>query len=267
MKLRAILLAMAAIWPEVAAAGTGDCGGVAEPCTVAGGQYLIEMPPGPARGVLIYFHGYKGSAELALRQQHDLVQVALDHGLAFAAIDGLDGTWSHPNAVAQDRDEQAFMAAVFDDLTRRYGFGPDKTVLSGFSQGASMAWYTACAQGARVAGMVTFSGVFWNPLPKPADCVTPPPMVHFHGRADRTFPLAGRAIGTHHHQGDTFRSFAILRERGQCEVNRMAEVTLDGVQCQVAPGCLRGESALCLHDGGHRADAGQLDAALTRLGF
>lgn len=260
MKLWVMLVL--ALWPGVAAA----CGGLAAPCEVAGGRYLIEMPPGPARGVLVYFHGYKGSAALALRQQRDLVQVALDHGLAFAAIDGLGGTWSHPNAVAEDRDEQAFMAAVFDDLAGQFGFGPDKVVLSGFSQGASMAWYTACAQGGRVAGMVTFSGVFWNPLPQPADCGVPPPMVHFHGRADRTFPLAGRAIGASHHQGDTFRSIAVLRDRGQC--GPAAETTvLDGVVCEVAPACLRGESALCLHEGGHRADAGQLDAALTRLGF
>lgn len=241
--------------------------GVEEPCRVDGGSYAIELPPNaPARGVYVFFHGYKGSAALQMEDRR-LIAVAHRHGLAFVAPDGEAGTWSHPNAPSASRDEIAFTRAILDDLETRFGFSADRVVIGGFSQGASMAWYAVCFLGDRVAASVTFSGVFWDPLPRPSDCpASPPPMIHFHGRADRTFPLAGRAIGSRWHQGDTFESTAVERERGGCGRETRTE-TIGGVSCGIAAGCARGSIALCLHDGGHGVDADQLDAALTALGF
>lgn len=249
------------------ASQAADCGGTVA-CVVPDGSYRIEMPAtGPAKGVLVYFHGYKSSA--ALQMQHRaLVAVAHAHGLAFAAVDGLNGTWSHPSAPGDFRDEKRFVGRVFDDVEARFGFTAKNIVVSGFSQGASMAWYTLCQQGDRTAGAVTFSGVFWNPLPKPQDCVAHmPPIVHFHGTADRTFPLGGRAIGDDFHQGDTFKSMAIVRERASCERGIETETQIGGIACQVAPGCNRGEIALCIHDGGHQVNPAQLDAGLGEIGF
>ncbi|WP_087149221.1 alpha/beta hydrolase family esterase [Pararhizobium antarcticum] len=218
-----------------------------------------------AKGVLVFFHGYKSSAALQMRHRA-LVEVAHAHGLAFAAVDGLNGTWSHPNAPGNFRDEKRFVGHVLDDLEARFGFTARNTLLGGFSQGASMAWYTLCQQGSRTAGAVTFSGVFWDPLPRPQDCVTDmPPIVHFHGTADRTFPLSGRAIGQEFHQGDAFKSMAIVRQRASCEMEVKKQI--GDIACAVAPGCNRGEMALCIHGGGHQIQPDQLDAGLTELGF
>ncbi|MDR6287809.1 polyhydroxybutyrate depolymerase [Inquilinus ginsengisoli] len=257
----ALLLALG----PVAAAGDASCGGDV-PCRVEGGDYRIALPPGGApAGVYLFFHGYEGSAADQM-QATDLIATARAHGYAFAAADGLGRTWSFENSPTQDRDETRFVGQVLDDLQRRFGFGPDRVVVGGFSQGASMAWYVACHLGDRVAGAVTFSGVFWDPLPQPSDCETaPPPMIHFHGRADRTFPLAGRAIGDRWHQGDTFESRAVLAARGQCGPEDTQPMTIAGVACEVTPGCLRGAIALCLHDGGHEVRANWLDGALGAL--
>jgi polyhydroxybutyrate depolymerase len=196
----------------------------------------------------------------------DLIATAQAHGLAFAAPDGIDHTWSFAGSPSQDRDETRFVGEVLDDLQRRFGFGPDRVVVGGFSQGASMAWYVACHLGNRVAGAVTFSGVFWDPLPQPSDCeAAPPPIIHFHGRADHTFPLAGRAIGTRWHQGDTFASRAVLEARGQCRVADTHPAVIAGVACEVTPECLRGSITLCLHDGGHEVRAQWLDGGLDAL--
>jgi polyhydroxybutyrate depolymerase len=235
---------------------------------VARGRHRIVQPDGPARGAYVFFHGYRSSAALTLRDQRALVDVARAHGLAFVVPDGIDGTWSLPHSPARGRDEQAFLGEVLDDLKARYGFGAADTLLGGFSQGASVAFYAACAQGGRFAGMITFSGVFWNPPPEAGDCVSDiPPTVHFHGTADRTFPLAGRAIGASFHQGDTFESLAILRAAAGCARDETVPITLAGILCEAAVDCHRGPITLCLHPGGHRTDAGQLDAALTALGF
>lgn len=244
-----------------------DCGGDTE-CRIKNGSYRIELlPEGRSKGVVVFFHGYKSSAEAQMKHRA-LVEVAHAHGLAFAAADGLNGTWSHGGAPSQDRDETAFVGTVFDDLETRFGFTSSNIVVSGFSQGASMAWYTLCNQGKRFAGAVTFSGVFWNPLPAPEDCAAGiPPAVHFHGRADRTFPLSGRPIGTRFHQGDTFLSRDVIRESAGCTMPSAVKKTIGGIECDIDRGCGRGDLALCIHDGGHRADPALLDAGLTQIGF
>ena len=244
-----------------------ECG-ASVPCVVEDGSYRIEMPAsGLPRGVLVYFHGYRSSAEMQM-QHRSLVDVAHARGLAFAAVDGLNGTWSHPNAPGRFRDEKRFVGQVFDDLGERFGFDQTNTLVGGFSQGASMAWYTLCQQGNRTAGAVTFSGVFWNPLPAPADCVSDmPPLVQIHGSADKTFPLSGRAIGSGFHQGNTFKSMAISREQKICKPETTVQKVIGGIPCEVTPDCNRGEVALCIHDGGHQVSPEHLDVALREIGF
>ncbi|NLS18655.1 poly(3-hydroxybutyrate) depolymerase [Rhizobium sp. P40RR-XXII] len=243
------------------------CGGPT-PCRVLDGNYRIELPKdGDIRGAYVFFHGYKSSAELQM-QQRPLVDTTLSHHLAYIAVDGIDGSWAFPHSARPGRDEKTFIASVFDDLRQRYGFMPDKTIVGGFSIGASMAWYTACQQGDKAAAMVTFSGVFWDPLPRADDCIADiPPIIHFHGTADQTFPLAGRSIGANFHQGNAYDSMAILRARAKCDVKDAKAITLDGIKCDDVPGCIRGDSIMCIHAGGHEAPADMLDAGLTAIGF
>jgi polyhydroxybutyrate depolymerase len=258
-----VVFACAVLPSQVALA----CGG-ATACRIKDGSYLIAMPAdGDIRGVYVYFHGYKGSATTQM-QQRSLVETTLAHHLAYVAVDGLGGSWSFAQSARHGRDEKQFIAGVFEDLNQRYGFTPDQTIIGGFSLGASMAWYTACQQGGKAVAVLTFSGVFWDPLPKPEDCVADiPPVVHFHGTADRTFPLAGRALGENLHQGNAYESMAILRARAGCDREHAAPITLNGILCERVEGCLRGDSLMCIHDGGHEARADMLDAGLTAIGF
>ncbi|WP_416067480.1 alpha/beta hydrolase family esterase [Rhizobium sp. ZK1] len=266
--IRSILfwwLALAAMSsPSLAAV---PCGGSVA-CPLKDGDYRIELPKnGDIRGAYVFFHGYKSSAELQM-QQRPLVDTTTSHHLAFVAVDGINGNWSFPNSARPGRDEKQFIADVLEDLRQRYGFTPDKTVIGGFSIGASMAWYTACQQGEKAVALLTFSGVFWDPLPKAEDCVAEvPPTIHFHGTADQTFPLAGRALGANFQQGNAYDSMAILRARAKCDVKDAKTITLDGIKCDDVPGCIRGDSIMCIHNGGHEAHADMLDAGLTAIGF
>ena len=249
------------------ASAASSCGGPA-PCFVAMGDYRIELPKdGDVRGAYVFFHGFKSSAESEM-QQRPLVETTLAHHLAFVAVDGVDGSWSFPHSPRAGRDEKAFIASVFSDLHTRYGFTSDQTVLGGFSIGASMAWYTACQQGEKAAAMVTFSGVFWDPLPRADDCIADlPPIVHFHGTADQTFPLAGRAIGGQFYQGNAFESMSVMRARAKCAPKGVKTIRLAGIQCEDVPDCIRGASIMCIHNAGHEARADMLDAGLTAVGF
>jgi polyhydroxybutyrate depolymerase len=251
--------------PASAGAVDAGCGGDV-PCRVEGGDYRVSVPPG-ARGAVLFFHGYRGSAEAQMGAR-GLIEAAARHGLAFAAPDGMDGSWSHPGSPSGERDERAFVAAVLDDIEARFGFKRDAVVLSGFSQGASMAWYAGCDLGRSVAGAVTFAGVFWSPPPTPADCRPPPPWVHVHGTNDRIFPLAGRAIGERWRQGDTRAAVATVDAAAGCAAAEEPVVPLaEGFSCTARPACAGGPVTLCLHGGGHEIRAEWLDAGLARLGF
>ena len=264
---RAGAAALACLGASMAAAQT-PCG-EAVPCAVAGGEYRITGVQG-ARGVFVWFHGYRSSAAEQIARR-PLTQAVTDRGLAFAAVQGLAGPWAHPNAVSRARDETAFVEHVLDDLAARYGFGPDQVILGGFSQGASMAYYAACDLGPRAAGVVIVSGSFWNPIP---DHCAPgfPPLVHVHGTADKTFPLEGRAIGGAHRQGDARAGLAMLARSTGCGPARSplpgpeAGVPAPGLQCSVMPDCARGDLTFCLHEGGHAVDPAMVAAALAALG-
>lgn len=266
MLKRMVTLAAMLVACNSANAVDASCGD-AVACKVRDGDYRIAMPEGDVRGAYVYFHGYSGSAADQMRQKR-LVDTVLAHHLAFVALDGIEGSWSIPGGPEQARDDQAYVRNVLSDIGKKHGFKPANTLVGGFSLGASMAWYAACKQGNRFAGMITFSGVFWDPLPKPTDCTAKlPPMIHIHGRADGTFPLKGRPIGDRYHQGDTFQSLAIYRKRAACEAPKPSKPLVADLECETAPGCGRGTSTLCLHRGGHMVRTGDLDAALTEIGY
>lgn len=256
-----LLLLNALVWAPAQAA---ECGGPV-PCVLEQGAYRVVLPEGRPKGAVVFFHGYRGSAEGQMKAE-DLIAVAGAHGLAFVAPDGRGGSWSHVGSPTQDRDEQAYFRELIGDLDLRYGIAESDVVVAGFSQGASMAFDVTCKEGRKLAGMISFAGVFWRPLPGAGDCMPPPPVIHFHGRGDTIFPLAGRPIGTRAHQGDTLLSIGVLREAGGCHsADRTAE-EIGGVSCDTTPSCGGASVSLCLHDGGHDVRAAWLDAALTRLG-
>lgn len=268
MKMTFLLAPLLFFAMPVHAASTSPkgCGGPVA-CILPDGEYRIELPEGgKPKGAYLFFHGYKSSALLQMKHRA-LVEAALKHGLAFVAVDGRDGVWSLPNLPEKGRDDPGFIRSVIADLGTRFAIMPKRMVIGGFSLGASAAWYTLCREGDRFAGAITFSGVFWDPLPKPEACTEAmPPFLHFHGRADRTFPLEGRPVGDGFHQGNTFDSLAVLRTRAACGPKRQTRA-IAGIACDVAPDCNGGEIGLCVHDGGHEIDPVKLDKGLDELGF
>lgn len=244
----------------------GDACPAADGCQVASGHYRIVLPPGseaPPTGAIMYFHGYQGSAEETIADP-GLVAVAQRLGVALIAPDGAGRSWSYPGSPAHNRDEFAFVGQVLDDAVPRFGIDPHRIMASGFSQGGSMVWYLACRMPTRFSAFAPIAGAFWEPLP--ASCESPrPPLIHVHGTSDATVPMAGRALRQGYRQGDLFKSLAILAPAG-CTAAwpdaARAGATGSALACLLASGC--GSSArleLCLHGGGHIADAAWVERA------
>ncbi|MSU89447.1 polyhydroxybutyrate depolymerase [Rhodobacteraceae bacterium 2CG4] len=221
--------------------------GRATDCQTPSGSYRIALPDGAPEGVVLFFHGYRGTAAAAVRPG-GLAEGPLAEGLAFVAPQGLGGSWAFGGAPRDGRDEMAFLDEVLADLDARFDLPMDRIMVTGFSIGGTMAWEAACYRGAAFAGFAPIAGAYWRP--QPDSCPSPPPvLLHIHGTADRTVPMQGRPIGPNAHQGDVRESIAQWTEQAGCgaPVRRTDAV----FSCERWSDCEEGVIQLCLHDGGH----------------
>lgn len=242
------------------------CGGETA-CTLEGGEYYIHTPSGMTasqpKGAIFFLHGHRGKAVNEIRVKSFLT-MADELGVAFIAVQGLEGTWSFPTAPRNLRDEFSFFDRVLDDVSKRFGVRRDRTLLSGFSSGAFMTWYLACDDADRFSGYAPIAGAFWQPLPE--SCKTKVPyLFHVHGTSDKVVPLAGRALGEGRwHQGDVFKSFDVWLHQASVPEDSARHYTVGNLQCERwSPN--GGVLELCLHDGGHSVRAAWIKRAWMEL--
>lgn len=232
------------------------------------GDYYIYLPDRTddrkPLGAILYLHGHRGKAVNALKNQ-GFRDMADELGVAFVAVQGINGTWSFPTAPRNLRDEPSFFDQVLADLSDRFGVDRERTLLSGFSSGGFMTWYLACDQSERFAGYAPIAGAFWEPLP--ASCPTDAPyLFHVHGTTDKVVPLAGRWLGGGQwKQGDVFESFEIWRRQvglREADAVQLKDGNLTCERWQPETGVLE----LCLHEGGHSIRAEWIKRAWNQLG-
>ncbi|MEP2705657.1 MAG: alpha/beta hydrolase-fold protein [Roseibium sp.] len=238
------------------------------PCEISDGEYFIHLPvdheADEPLGAIFYLHGHRGKALNALRNKN-FQRMADELGVAFVAVQGVNGTWSFPTAPRSLRDEYVFFDEVLSDLSNRFGVDRDRTMLSGFSSGGFMTWYMACKQSDRFSGYAPIAGAFWEPLP--TNCETEPPyLFHVHGKSDTVVPLAGRWLGGGQwKQGDVFESFDVWRRQVGLDETKPVKMTDGGLSCERwSPET--GVLELCLHDGGHSVRAEWIKRAWLQLG-
>lgn len=244
------VLTLAIVFAVLQPNAAGACGQTSD-CLVSDGRYRIALPapdsndrPHPA---LVYLHGYQGTPAGAMAFQA-LRDTASDLGVALIAPAGKNRSWGLPDAFDERRDDIAFIDTVIEDATDRFDIDRERIVISGFSLGASMTWYIACARGDAYAGYIAIAGAFWEPYVE--DCHDPlPTLHHVHGLNDTTIPLEGRQLSMAT-QGDTRRSFALLRSFSDCRADLEGQTAVNLLSC-TRQACGGTVQELCLHDGGH----------------
>ncbi len=269
---KALLLACASALASVfysaggRAAETSSCG-EEMPCEIDNGEYYIHLPKTPQAGeplgAIFYLHGFRGKAVNAVRNE-SFRRMADELGVAFVAVQGVNGTWSFPTSPRSLRDEFVFFDTVLEDLSDRFGVDRDRTLLSGFSSGGFMTWYLACEDAGRFSGYAPIAGAFWEPLPD--TCASENPyLFHVHGTTDTVVPLAGRWLGGGQwKQGDVFESFDVWRRQNgldKTEPEKLSDGNLTCERWQPKAGFLE----LCLHDGGHNVRASWIRRAWSEL--
>jgi polyhydroxybutyrate depolymerase len=188
MRLIATLLALAfmvsAAWAETVRLGDR--------------LYVIELPAKPQGAPLILaLHGGGGSPDQFARAS-GLAATALPAGyaVAFPAGSGRRGdrllTWNGGyccgHAARAGVDDEAFLTAVIDDATDRFGLDADRVYLTGMSNGAIMIETFAARNPGLVRAIAAVSGTMDTSRTRAAG---PVPALIIHGTADPMVPFGG----------------------------------------------------------------------------
>lgn len=261
MILRSILTVISlALFPFCAFA----CGDMSD-CAVPNGTYRISLPEGATgpTGAIVFAHGYQGSAAGTMKNK-SLLKVASDRGLAFIALDAGADDWNIPNAPGQStlpRDEMAYLDAVMADAEAQFNVDPARVVITGFSAGGMFVWNVICERGDKYAGYIPYSGTFWKAPPDTCPAAAQN-IIHIHGTADTTVPMAGRAIGATR-QGNLAEVMAMYsRDKGFV---KDAGYSVADLTCSHSVGPRGNRLDLCLFDGQHSFTSERLGAAYDVL--
>lgn len=210
------------------------------PCEIDGGEYFVALPPDAQTPppVIVYIHGYGGSAEGALANER-MMTPFLARGYAVIAPQGLPfpgGTvsgWSFHPDYEKRRDEVSFIQSVLQDAVVRHGLDPERTLLTGFSIGGSMTSYLACEAPDAFSAYAPLGGSFWREHPE--GCTGPVRLLHTHGWRDGTVPLEGRNVRggpigdpSGFSQGDVFHAMSIWRQTNGCIYGKADSFVTDG---------------------------------------
>ncbi len=177
-------------------AGTFD-----ETLTVAGRQrsYRVHVPAAVAGRaglpVVVALHGAGGNGA-QFEQQSQLSAVADREGFVVVYPDGSGRTqlltWNAGTCCTYARDNNiddvAFMASLFDALVARYHTDPKRVFVTGFSNGAMLAYRLGCELADRIAAIAPVSGAINTDTCAPSRAL---PVLLVHGTADTIVPFDG----------------------------------------------------------------------------
>ncbi|WP_424984385.1 alpha/beta hydrolase family esterase [Microbulbifer sp. S227A] len=254
----------------LAGAAHAECGPDQEACLLEDGEYHVVLPDNmtTATPMVMFLHGW-GSSGAGTLKNSGLVNGLLDRGYALVAPTGSRSVGSgnghgwrfYPGW--EGRDEIAFLQQVRDDAAARFDLDPDRAVLAGFSGGAFMVNYLACAQPDAFSAYAPVSGGFWRP--HPTECAGPVQLFHTHGWRDGTVPLEGRILGGgQYQQGDIFAGLEIWRAANLCPDDKATAFSDTGQFWRRAWTECAPDSALefALFPGGHSVPQGWTDMIL-----
>ncbi|HEU4828278.1 MAG TPA: PHB depolymerase family esterase [Gemmatimonadales bacterium] len=169
---------------------------------------LVARTSGGRRPAVVMLHGAGGTAGIAVNQtgwdrkaaEHSFIAV-FPEGTARDPAQPPEfrrnpQTWNDGSGrghVARAAvDDIAFIAALIGTLTSRYGADPAAILLTGFSNGASLAFRAAAELRDHVAAVAPVAGHCWH-VPEPGRL---PPLLYLMGDADPLNPIEGGAVQT-----------------------------------------------------------------------
>ncbi|WP_037559381.1 alpha/beta hydrolase family esterase [Spirillospora albida] len=232
-------------------------------------EYLLHVPPKVANGewedgrpadkpaLVIALHG--GAANMSrMRSLTGFDDLADKEGFLVAYPDGFMTTWNAGSCCGPAKlgniNDVGFLGGLIDKITGAGLADRDRVYVTGFSNGAGMAYRLACEKPGKVAAI----GVVEGALVTKCDPARPVSAIIFHGTADRNVPFNG---GGRRDFNDA-RPFPPVsqavdfwrREAGLPKLDEKVDgvrALSDGTECKATGKGARGvEVALCRIDGG-----------------
>lgn len=159
------------------------------PAKMADGKWEDGRPADPP-ALVIALHG--GLANMG--KMEDLTgfdKLSDEHGFLVAYPDGFMTTWNAGSCCGAAKvgkiDDVGFLSKLIDTITDAGLADPKRVYVTGFSNGAGMAYRMACEKPDKVAGI----GVVEGALVTECDPGRPVSAMIFHGTADRNVPFNG----------------------------------------------------------------------------
>lgn len=153
----------------------------------------------PGLPVVLFLHGGGGNAELFEHVSH-MNTVADDAGFVVVYPNGSGRhpdrllTWNAGSccayAVDHDVDDVKFVSSLLDTLTARFRTDPSRMFVTGFSNGAMMAYRLGCELSHRITAIAPVSGAMNMETCEPEREL---PVLIVHGTADSAVPYGGGA--------------------------------------------------------------------------
>jgi polyhydroxybutyrate depolymerase len=164
----------------------------------AGGErrsYLLYVPEkvAPSPALVLVLHGRDGSPNgIRQRMRASFDAIADREGFLVAYPAALHGAWNTGHKWARsDADDVGFLSALIDQLISGYKVDPRRVYITGFSNGAGMAYWFACSRSEKVAALAPVSGGLAQVNMKPCAQASkrPIPLLIIHGTADPINPF------------------------------------------------------------------------------
>lgn len=238
-------------------------------CTVLGDRtyrfYVPEGESGPI-GAFFHAHGYRGSANGAMRNQ-SLRAMADRLGMAFVALNADADDWNLAHRPREPEQAEAaeydYIRAVIADVATRIDLDESRLISTGFSAGGMMTWTLACGMGGDTfAGFVPYSGTFWAPVPE--NCPAPPAhIIHIHGTQDGVVPIEGRPIGPAR-QGNVMEAIDMYGRHMQV-LQPVPLAFPHGTQCAAGFNLDAIGLTMCVFEGGHSYSVERVEWAIEQI--
>jgi len=158
-------------------------------------DYRLFVPAASthARPLLLALHQLHGSAQ-AWERRSGLDAGAATAGVVVAYPDGIDHSWNAGTccqpAAGSGVDDVAFLRAVVADVARRTPIDLSRVAVTGFSNGALMAYRLVCTAASTVHVAIAVAGDLVAGRCEPSRPVS---MLHVHGGRDTVIPVNGMA--------------------------------------------------------------------------
>lgn len=159
--------------------------------------YRVHVPGGLAgpAPLVVMLHGGGGSGA-QVEQQTGLTATADQEGFMVAYPDGSGRskllTWNAGTCCGYARDQRvddvSFIRAMLDAVAAEFRVDPARVYVTGFSNGAMMAYRLGCELTDRITAIAPVSGALNI---EPCTPSRPLSVLHIHGDADQNVPIAG----------------------------------------------------------------------------